>query len=82
VQFDMVQPIGKQSAMEFKRGLSLHEAYEFLSQNGLTQECEDIKNSSDKFKSYTSTLRRAKLIVLVKDKKLLDKFATLFGNPA
>jgi RecB family endonuclease NucS len=60
--------------MEYNRNFSLYDAYEFLSQNGLVQESAEIKNSSDKFKSYTSTLRRAKIIVLVRDKKLLDNF--------
>jgi hypothetical protein len=60
--------------MEYNRNFSLYDAYDFLSQNGLLQESAEIKNSSDKFKSYTSTLRRAKIIVLVRDKKLLDKF--------
>jgi len=60
--------------MEYNRNFSLYDAYDFLSQNGLVQESAEIKNSPDKFKSYTSTLRRAKIIVLVRDKKLLDKF--------
>lgn len=60
--------------MEYNRNFSLYDAYEFLSQNGLAQESAEIKTSTDKFKSYTSTLRRAKIIVLIKDKKLLDKF--------
>jgi len=62
--------------MEYKRNFSLYDAYDFLSQNGLVQESDEIKTSSDKFKSYTSTLRRAKVIVLVRDKKLLDAFCT------
>ena len=62
------------NSMEYNRNFSLIDAYNFLSQNGLVQESDEIKNSSDKFKSYTSTLRRAKIIVLVKDKKLLDAF--------
>lgn len=60
--------------MEYKRNFSLYDAYDFLSQNGLVQESDEIRNSADKFKSYTSTLRRAKIIVLVRDKKLLDAF--------
>jgi hypothetical protein len=60
--------------MEYNRNFSLYDAYDFLSQNGLVQESAEIKNSSDKFKSYTSTLRRAKIVALVRDKKLLDKF--------
>lgn len=60
--------------MEYNRNFSLFDAYDFLNTNGLEQECEIIKNSSDKFKSYSSTLRRAKIITLVRDKKLLDDF--------
>ena len=60
--------------MEYNNNFSLYDAYDYLSQNGLNQESSEIKNSSDKFKSYTSTLRRAKIIVLVRDKKLLDTF--------
>jgi hypothetical protein len=60
--------------MEYKRNFSLYDAYDFLSQNGLVQESDEIRNSADKYKSYTSTLRRAKIIVLVRDKKLLDAF--------
>jgi len=60
--------------MEYNKNFSLYDAYDFLSQNELIQESAEIKNSSDKFKSYTSTLRRAKIIVLVRDKKLLDTF--------
>lgn len=60
--------------MEYNKNFSLFDAYDFLITNGLEQECEEIKNSSDKYKSYSSTLRRAKIIVLVRDKKLLDDF--------
>jgi hypothetical protein len=60
--------------MEYNKNFSLFDAYDFLNANGLEQECEEIKNSSDKFKSYSSTLRRAKIITLVRDKKLLDEF--------
>ncbi len=60
--------------MEYNKNFSLFDAYDFLKANGLEQECEEIKNSSDKYKSYSSTLRRAKIITLVRDKKLLDDF--------
>ena len=60
--------------MEYNKNFSLFDAYDFLNENGLGEECENIKNSSDKFKSYTSTFRRAKIIKLVKDKNLLDNF--------
>jgi hypothetical protein len=63
--------------MEYKKNFSLFDAYDFLSVNGLEQESEEIKNSTDKFKSYSSTLRRAKIIALVQDKKLLDDFCKI-----
>ena len=62
--------------MEYKKSFSLYDAYDFLNANGLGQESNEIKSSPDKFKSYSSTLRRAKIIVLVRDKKLIDKFLT------
>ena len=60
--------------MEYNKNFSLFDAYDFLNSHGLGKECEEIKNSSDKFKSYSSTLRRAKIIALVRDKKLLSEF--------
>lgn len=60
--------------MEFNRSFSLPVAYEYLHQHGLQKESDEIKKSPDKFKSYSSTLRRAKIIALVRDKKLLDDF--------
>jgi myo-inositol-hexaphosphate 3-phosphohydrolase len=60
--------------MENSKHFSLYAAYDFLKANGLEHESDEIKNSSDKFKSYSSTLRRAKIITLVRDKKLLDNF--------
>jgi len=62
--------------MEYSRNFPFNDAYDFLSQNGLAQESAEIKNSSDKFKSYSSTLRRAKIIVLIREKKLLDNFCS------
>ncbi|MEK6614800.1 MAG: endonuclease NucS domain-containing protein [Bacteroidota bacterium] len=63
--------------MEYNKNFSLFDAYDFLNTNGLGQECDEIKNSSDKFKSYSSTLRRAKIVTLVRDKKLLDDFCKI-----
>jgi hypothetical protein len=60
--------------MEYNKNFSLFDAYDFLKANGLELECEEIKNSSDKFKSYSSTLRRAKIVSLVRDKNLLEDF--------
>ena len=61
--------------MEYKRNFSLPAAYQFLQDNRLGDQAIEIKTSSDKFKSYTSTLRRAKIIVLVKHNNLFDRFA-------
>jgi len=60
--------------MEYERSFSLFTAYDFLVANGLEQKSNEIKSSADKFKSYSSTLRRAKIITLVREKKLLDSF--------
>lgn len=62
--------------MDYKKNFSLFEAYDFLDQNGLEKEASEINISSDKFKSYSSTLRRAKIIVLVRDNQLLDQFCS------
>jgi hypothetical protein len=63
--------------MEYKKNFSLSEAYDFLNANGLGEESNEIKSSLDKYKSYSSTLKRAKIIVLVRNKKLLDNFCTI-----
>jgi len=60
--------------MEYNKNFSLFDAYDYLKTNGLELECEEIKNSTDKFKSYSSTLRRAKIVSLVREKKLLNDF--------
>lgn len=59
---------------EYKRSFSVIEAYDFLNRNGLKAESEEIRTSPTAFKSYTSTLRRAKIIVLVKQHGLFQKF--------
>lgn len=66
--------------MEYSRNFSLPNAYIFLKNHGLTEEGESIKNSTDKFKTYQSTLRRAKIIKLVLEKKLLDEFCNTVWN--
>lgn len=65
------------NTMDYKKNFSLFEAYDFLDQNGLEKEASEINISSDKFKSYSSTLRRAKIIVLVRDNQLLDQFCSV-----
>ncbi len=59
---------------EYKRSFSVIEAYAFLNRNGLEKESEEIRTSPTTFKSYTSTLRRAKIIVLVKQHGLFQRF--------
>lgn len=54
--------------------LPLKLAYPFLIKNGLEKEEEEIRTSKDQFGSYTSTLKRAKIVSLLKRKNLLDKF--------
>jgi hypothetical protein len=60
--------------MEFQKSFSLKQAYDWLTANGLGQESNEIKSSPDYYQTYTSTLRRAKIIVLLKSKKRLDEF--------
>lgn len=59
---------------EYKRSFSLIDAYAFLKSHGLEAESEAIRTSTDTFKSYTSTLRRAKIVVLVKERGLFQEF--------
>jgi len=63
--------------MKYKRTLPLFDAYNFLYTNGLGQECEEIRKSSDRFKSYTSSVRRAKIIKLVRENNLFDDFCKI-----
>lgn len=60
--------------MEFKKNFSLTAAYAFLKEHGFEKEAEEIRISPDQFKSYHTTLRRAKIITLVRDNNLLDDF--------
>ena len=54
--------------------LPLRYAYQFLTEKGYSEKADEIRSSKDKFKSYTSTLRRAKLINFLDEKGLLDEF--------
>lgn len=59
---------------EYKRNFSLVAAYDFLRQKGLTSEADSIQYSRDKFKSYSATLKRAKITKVLSDSGLLDEF--------
>lgn len=54
--------------------LPLKLAYAFLATNSLAAEVDEIRTSPDRLGSYTTSLRRAKIIVLLRQRNLLDKF--------
>ena len=62
---------------EFQR-FPLRYAYAFLSEKGFDDKVTEIRNSKDTHKSYSSTLRRAKIIHLFDETKLLDEFINQF----
>jgi hypothetical protein len=49
-------------------------AYTFLIENDLANEANAIRQSQDRYKSYSSTLKRGKIITLLKKSNLLDSF--------
>lgn len=59
---------------QYARNFDFTRAYEFLRENGLGSVAEEIQISRDQFKSYTTTLKRAKIIKVVTDAGLIDKF--------
>ncbi|MBA4316775.1 MAG: hypothetical protein C0412_00085 [Flavobacterium sp.] len=64
-------------------GLPLRFAYGFLFEKGFEKESQDIKQSKDKYKSYTSTLKRGKVIDCLEKNNLLNEFIEKywhFGN--
>jgi Endonuclease NucS len=62
------------SETEYHRNFSLEKAYEFLRSKNLESVAEEIQVSRDQFMSYSSTLRRAKVIRVLNNKGLLDEF--------
>lgn len=55
-------------------GLPLRFVYEFLSQKGFENQANEIRQSKDSYKSYTSTLRRGKILELLEKNNLLQEF--------
>jgi len=55
-------------------GLPLKYVYQYLVQKGFENEVNEIKQSKDRYKSYTSTLRRGKIIELLEKNNLLIEF--------
>ena len=54
--------------------LPLRLAYAFLEANGLATETAEIRTSPERLGSYTTSLRRAKIVALLRRKDLLGKF--------
>jgi hypothetical protein len=54
--------------------LPLKLAYAFLASSGLAAEADEVKRSRDRLGSYTTSLRRAKIVNLLKQKNLLENF--------
>jgi len=54
--------------------LPLRLAWPFLEANGLATEAAEITTSPERLGSYTTTLRRAKLVASLRRKDLLDRF--------
>ena len=58
----------------------LKPAYTFLNEKGFEKEVNKIIESKDKFGSYNSSLRRGKIIKLLKSKNLLNEFIENYWN--
>lgn len=54
--------------------LPLKLAYVFLADNGLAAEADEIRHSPERLGSYTTSLRRAKIVALLRRKGLLKNF--------
>lgn len=54
--------------------LPIRLAYDFLAGRGFENDVLEIRTSKDKYKSYTSTLKRARVLRLLEDNGLLDDF--------
>ena len=65
---DEIEKVG-----EFE-GLPLRIVYEFLEQKGFGNETNEIRQSKDSYKSYTSSLRRGKVVELLEKNNLLEEF--------
>jgi len=50
--------------------LPLKYVYQYLEQKGFENEANETKQSKDRYKSYTSTLRRGKIIELLEKNNL------------
>src|SRR5688572_28559944 len=60
--------------MKFKRAFPVLKDYRFLNNHGLEKESDEIRNSTDRYKTRSTRLRRAKILSLVTEKNLLSEF--------
>ncbi|MBF8264561.1 MAG: hypothetical protein HW384_425 [Dehalococcoidia bacterium] len=67
---------------QFER-LPLRLAWCFLTDRGLGNKADEIRNSKDTLGSYYTTLKRARVVTLLQENKILDQFVQQvwpFGN--
>ena len=64
----------KSEEIEVFDRLPLRYAYRFLNEQGHSEIADEIRSSRDRFKSYTATLRRAKVVNFLDEKGLLREF--------
>ncbi len=62
------------SSQQDAEALPLKVAYRFLAEKGLADEANRIRLSPDKFKTYTSTLRRSKVVHLLQESNYFEEF--------
>jgi len=67
--------VNKVDKNEESEGITfLRGAYEYLSQKGFEEQVNEIRASKDSYGSYTSTLRRGKIVDLLEKNNLLEDF--------
>jgi hypothetical protein len=66
--------VGEIEKNEEFEALPLRLAYGFLAQKGFEDKANEIRQSKDRYKSYTSSLRRGKIIALLESNNLLEEF--------
>jgi len=72
--------VDESTVKEVYEGLPLRFAYSFLSEKGLNEESNEIRQSKDKYKSYTSTLKRGKILKVLENNNLLDEFINKYWH--
>lgn len=65
---------GEREERKAMKHLPLKKAYGFAAANGIENEAQKIKQSDIRWKSYTSSIRRAFIIDLFRKRGLFDKF--------